>query len=299
MEQGSIDDEVTINTDSRLVTEFFLNPAAIVFLEDVANEYEVDDPLLHNALVYTVIYRELSARGSLENADHPAYQSNFDWFKGAVNFFSGIIKPIVPAIDGDPSLGIGAINREALARIEQDAQRLDMSIYAPLLGFDIPATLGDIPFSKGVHQRTAESARTAHFINLEFNHKHYPTTVIPPSDEKHGAWRMQLAEFSGPDGGSIQQLYEPTLGLIAAEVAIAMHSSDYQKLETDPERIAYIIGFHANRSAPPAKVIYDLSDIEHESRETTRTEIRWVELFEELVDEHRRQIESRTQEKKE
>ncbi len=292
MRQGeATEEEYSINLDSRLVKDFFFDPAAIVFLEDVANEYEVEDPLLHNAMVYTIIYRELSARGSLENADHPAYQSNFDWFKGAVNFFSGIINPIVSAIDGDPSFGIGAINREALARIEQDAQRLGMSIYAPLLGFDIPATLGDVPFSKGIHERTAESAQTLHFVNIERNHQYYSTTVIPPRNEEHGAWRMQLAEFSGPEGGAIQQLYEPTLGLIAAEVAIAMQLPEYTKLKTEEERIAFVIAYHANRSAKPREVLYD----PNEFSDDTRKEIRWAEDFEALIDEVRTEIQGDTQ----
>ena len=300
MLQESIEDEITINMDSRLVNEFLLDPAAIVFLDEVADEYGVEDSSFYGAMVNTIIYRELSARGSLENAAqaYPAHQSNFDWFKGAVNRFSGIINPIVSAIDGDPSFGIGAINREALARIEQDAQRLDMSIYAPLLGYDIPATLDDVPFSKGIHERTAVSAQTLHFVNIELNHQYYPTTVIPPSNEKRGAWRMQLAEFSGPEGGAIQQLYEPTLGLIAAEVAIAMRSTQYQNIkveakgenmeEVEERRIAFLIANHANRSAIPAKKIYNPANFTSETEE----EIRWAADFEELMNARRTQIQN-------
>ena len=308
MRQGqATEEEYTINMDSRLVKDFFFDPAAIVFLEDVAKEYEVEDPLLHNAMVYTIIYRELSARGSLENADNPAYQSNWDFAKSVssgvwLNF--GL--PPISKLDKDPSLGIGALNRQALHRIEQDARKQRIDIYAPLLGYDMPSTLSNVPFSKGIHEREAVSARTLHLVNYEYQHRVHRTTVIPPSNEQVGAWRIELADFtesdkqdlfSGRVGGSIQQLYEPTLGIIAAEVTLAMRSPLYQKLKTDPERITYIIGYHANRSAPPGEHIFDLTDIEDDSRKATRTEIRWAEDFEELVDEHRREIKRRTQEK--
>ena len=304
MLQEPNEDEITINTDSRLVDEFFLNPATIVFLEDVANEYEVDDPLLHNAMVYTIIYRELQdpLGFGLPNADNPAYQSNWDFVKSFLSGIPRILQRPIGKFDEDPSLGIGAISRLALFRIERDAREQGIDIYAPLLGYDIPATLSEVPFSEGVHERTAISARTLHYVNIEYNNRKYPTRVIPPSNEEVGAWRIELAEFtetdkeelfSGRVGGSIQQLYEPTLGIIAAEVALAMQESNYLELTTDEERIAYLIGYHANRSAEPPEKLYN----PQEFRSDTHREIGWAEIFEELVDEHRREIKRRTQEK--
>ena len=308
MLQESDEDEITINMDFRLVKDFFFDDAAIMFLEDVANEYEVEDPLLHNAMVYTIIYRELQDRLGLglPNADNPAFQSNWDYAKSVSSgLWLMLGLPPIWKFDRDPSLGIGALNRQALHRIERDARNQGINIYAPLLGFDVPSTLREVPFSKGIHEREAVSAQTLHLVNFEYNHRVHRTRVLPPSNEQVGAWRIELADFtetdkhdlfSGRVGGSIQQLYEPTLGIIAAEVTIAMRAPKYQKLETDPERIAYIIGYHANRSADPDDDIFDLTNIDDESREQTRTEIAWAEDFEELVNEYRRDILRRTQE---
>ena len=254
MRQNVKDEVISVNMDSRLVREFFLDPAMIVFLEDVANEYEVEDLSLHNAMVFTIIYRELRATGSLENADLPAYQRNWDWFNSILQAPSYLIWRLtskkLPGLYGDPSFGIGALNREALARIEQDAETLGMGIYAPLLGFDAAATFGSVPFSQGVFEANIE-------IGRELGSQDYSMNIIPPKNEEYGAWRAELPDFAGNDLGGIQQIYEPALGYVAAEVAIAMTLPEYKKLKTKGERIAFLIGYHANRSAKPGVHLYD------------------------------------------
>ena len=306
-EQGdTAEDEITIKTDSRLVSEFLLNPAAIVFLDDVAKEYGVEDESFYSAMVATIIYRELQDPPGfgLPNAAHPAYQSNWDFLKSFLSAIPRVLqRPIEIAgrsFDQDPSLGIGALSRLALFRIERDAREQGIDIYAPLLGFDIPTTLSEVPFSKGIHERTAMSAQTLHYANLEFNRRLHPTTVFPPSNEKVGAWRIKLADFtetseddlySGKVGGSIQQLYEPTLGIIAAEVKIAMQSPKYQELQTEEERIAFLIAFHASRSEEPEKRLYNPDEFS----EDTHNEIQWARDFMELMNARRTEIQGGTQ----
>lgn len=102
---------------------------------------------------------------------------------------------------------------------------------------------------------------------------------------------MQLAEFSGPGGGAIQQLYEPTLGLIAAEVAIAMQTPEYRELQTEEERIAYLIAFHANRSSVPESKDYNPRNY----TEDTESEIQWARDFMEWMDELRTEIQGDAQ----
>ena len=276
MRQYVKDEVISVNMDSRLVREFFLDPAMVVFLEDVANEYEVEDPSLHNAMVFTIIYRELRAPGSLENADLPAYQRNWDWFNSILQapsyLFWRLTSTKLPKLDGDPSFGIGALNREAIARIEQDSETLGMSIYAPLLGFDAAATFDSTPFSHGVFEANIE-------IGRDLGTRDYSMNIIPPTDEEYGAWRAELPNFAGDDLGGIQQIYEPALGYIAAEVAIAMTLPEYKKLKTRGERIAFLIGYHANRSAKPGAHLYD----PQEFSATTMEEIRWVEDFQGLI----------------
>jgi len=272
-----------INIDSRLVSEFFLDPATVIFLEDVANEYGVEDSSLYSALVFTIIYRELQAPGSLENADNPVYQHNWDQFKALANLPSYILGqlnlPPIPVIDGDPSLGIGALNRKAIANIEEDSEQLGMNMYLPMLGYDMPATLDHIPFSQGDH--TIEM-----FAGSEITPRKLSVKVIPPTNEEYGAWRIELPRFASQSLQGLQERYEPTLGYIAAEVAIAMQSPKYQELHTEEERIAFTIGYHANRSAKPAKNLYDPTEFQ----EATYTEIRWVKGFQGLIHHVKNQI---------
>ena len=78
MRQGSNDAANTINTDSRFVSEFLLNPSGVVFLDDLANEYGVEDPSFYSAMVSTIIYRELGGFASLQVAGIPGLQSLYD-----------------------------------------------------------------------------------------------------------------------------------------------------------------------------------------------------------------------------
>ena len=91
----------------------------------------------------------------------------------------------------------------------------------------------------------------------------------------------------------LKERYEPTLGYIAAEVAIAMQSTEYKKLraKTEGERIAFLIGYHANRSVEPGEHLYDPEKFSDD----TYREIRWAEDFEVLIDEVRNDIQTGTQ----
>ena len=93
---------------------------------------------------------------------------------------------------------------------------------------------------------------------------------------------MQLpTTFSDKEGSPMQILYEPTLGYIAAEVAIAMNHPYYRSLETNDERIAFVIGYHANRSRPGDPSLYDPVNFS----DSTYTEIQWVNDFQDLIED--------------
>ncbi len=277
MRQYVKDEVISVNTDSRLVREFFLDPATIVFLEDVANEYEVEDPSLHNATVLTIIYRELRGRFGLANADNPDYQHRWDWVKSMGNLLPYIFSFEIGKFDGDPSLGIGALSRRAALNIERDAAELNMNIYAPLLGFDTVTPFDEISIPQ-----------TTERIKVKQQSQEYPIefTLFSPTNEEYGAWRMGLYEFGILNSGRLQETYESTLGYIAAEVAIAMTLPEYQKLGTEGERIAFLIGNHANRSAKPGAHLYDPKEFSA----TTMEEIRWVEDFQGLIHDVRNEI---------
>ena len=280
MRQGKLDDEEnSINMDSRLVREFLLNPSTVVFLEDVANEYTVEDPQLHNAMVLTIIYRELSGQFGLENADNPRYQHNLDFLKRLLQAVPFVFKRplvindeeivLVQQLDGDPSLGIGALSREAGINIQSDAERLGMTMYFPMLGFDRPTTLDHVPFSRGEHpvfQSFFVGSLVPEIRMLQ---------AIPPTNQEEGAWRVELPRFESGAPAWLREQYEPTLGYIAAEVAIAMQTPQYQGLQTDEQRMAYLIAYHANRSAIPNETLYNLEKF---SPDTDR-EIRWARDF--------------------
>lgn len=298
MLQEPNEDEITINTDSRLVDEFLLDPAAIVFLDDVAKEYGVEDPSFFGAMVATIIYRELQdpLGLGLPNADNPEYQSNWDAAKRLLNMIPYVFQRpmtfrkeevvLVEQLDGDPSLGIGALSGEAGKNIQSDAERLGMTMYFPALGFDRPTTLDHVPFSPG-----------AHFVIQSFFVGSLDPDIrvlraIPPSDEKEGAWRVEIPRFEHGPPASLREQYEPTLGILAAEVAIAMRSTQYQdikgedKEEVEDRRIAFLIGNHANRSVVPRERLYNP---EHFS-EDTENEIQWARDFMELMDDTRTEI---------
>ena len=297
MLQEPNEDEITINTDSRLVTDFFFDDAAIVFLEDVANEYEVEDPLLHNAMVYTIIYRELQDRLGLglPNADNPSFQGRWDTFKQLLNAipylfqrpmtFRGEAVVLTGLLDGDPSLGTGALSMEAVRNIQSGAEESGIDIYLPLLAFDNPSTLDHVPFSRGEHLRDAD------FFPGTWKPQVRTIRAIPPSNQEYGAWRVELPPFEHRSQSGLQQVYEPTLGYIAAEVKIAMETPQYQRLETDEERIAFLIAYHASRSANPDK---DLYNPKHFS-DDTRREIQWAKDFMSLINESRTEIQSDAQ----
>lgn len=88
----------------------------------------------------------------------------------------------------------------------------------------------------------------------------------------------------------MRERHEPTLGYIAAEVAIAMQSTEYQELQTEDERIAYLIAYHANRSAIPSDTLYTPEKFTDE----TRREIRWAEDFQGLLDDVRAEAQKGT-----
>ncbi len=296
MRQGKLDDEEnSINMDSRLVREFLLNPSTVVFLEDVANEYTVEDPQLHNAMVLTIIYRELSGQFGLENADNPRYQHNLDFLKRLLQAVPFVFKRplvindeeivLVQQLDGDPSLGIGALSREAGINIQSDAERLGMTMYFPMLGFDRPTTLDHVPFSRGEHpvfQSFFVGSLVPEIRMLQ---------AIPPTNQEEGAWRVELPRFESGAPAWLREQYEPTLGYIAAEVAIAMQTPQYQGLQTDEQRMAYLIAYHANRSAIPNETLYNLEKF---SPDTDR-EIRWARDFQELIDQVKNIMQNETQ----
>ena len=289
------EDEITINMDSRLVDEFLLNPATIVFLDDVANEYGVEDSSFFGAMVATIIYRELQdPRGfGLPNADNPRYQHNWDLAKRLGQSPFHVTEQFVRAfdrdfnlegrLDGDSSLGIGALSREAGKNIQSDAEEQGMTLYFPALGFDRPTTLDHMPFSPGEHFVTQS------FFVGSLDPDMRVLRAIPPSNEKEGVWRVEIPRFEHGPPASLREQYEPTIGMLAAEVAIAMETPQYKLLGTDVERTAYIIGYHANRSRVPGPRLYDLSDLDEDSRKQTRTEIRWAREFEGLMDDRRAQ----------
>ena len=295
MLQEPNEDEITINTDSRLVDEFLLNPATIVFLDDVANEYGVEDPAYFGAMVATIIYRELQDPNGfgLPVAAIPRHQHYWDATKRLVQSPFFAIEQIVQFIDrdfnlegrfdGDPSLGIGALSRHAGTRIQNDAEGQGMTMYFPALGFDRPSTLDQVPFSPGEH-----SVIQSFFVGSLVPDIRV-LRAIPPSNEKEGAWRVEIPRFEHGPPASLREQYEPTLGILAAEVAIAMRTPQYKLLGSDDERTAYIIGYHANRSRFPDPDLYDLSDIAEDSRKQTRTEIRWAREFEGFMDDRRAQ----------
>ena len=301
MLQEPNEDEITINTDSRLVDEFLLDPATIVFLDDVANEYGVEDPAFFGAMVASIIYRELQdPRGfGLPVAAFPRHQHYWDAAKrlGQSPFFltEQIVRifdrdfDLEGRFDGDPSLGIGALSREAGKNIQSDAERLGMTMYFPALGFDRPTNLDHMPFSPGEHFVTQR------FFVGSLDPDMRVLRAIPPSNEKQGVWRVEIPRFEHGPSASLREQYEPTLGIIAAEVTIAMRTPEYQELQSDEQRIAYIIGYHANRSRVPGKDIYDLSNLADESRKQTRNEIRWAEEFEGLMNEIRTEIQNDAQ----
>ena len=287
------EDEITVDTGSRLVSDFLLNPAAIVFLDDVAKEYGVEDTAFFGAMVATIIYRELQDLPGfgLPNADNPRYQHNWDLVKRLGQSLFFVVEQIGRAVDrdfnlegrtdGDPSLGVGAISRESGQNIQSDAEQLDMTMYFPALGFDRPTTLDHMQFSTGEH-----SVIERFFVgSLEPDIR--VLRAIPPSNEKEGVWRVEIPEFEYGPPASLREQYEPTLGILAAEVAIAMQTPQYKLLGTDEERTAYIIGYHANRSRVPNPDLYDLSDLAEDSRKQTRTEIGWAREFEGLMDDRR------------
>ena len=257
------------------MSDFLLNPAAIIFLDDVAKEYGVKDTSLFGAMVPTIIYRELQDRFGLglPNADYPPYQHSWDKFKVFMHLPWYFGWPI-EKLEGGLSLGIGALSRTAALKIESDAKMLDFEIYFPALEFDLQTHLDEIPFAKGKHtiRQYAGSDVFAAKQHLK---------VIPPSNEYDGVWRVELPRIAS--GSDLRKSYEPTLGYIAAEVAIAMQSTQYQELQTAGERVAFLIANHANRSAIPAKKDYNPMNF----TSATHSEIGWAEDFELLMDEVR------------
>ena len=301
MRQGeAAEEEYTINMDSRLVKDFFFDPATIVFLDDVANEYGVEDPEFFSAMVYTIIYRELQdpLGVGLPNADNPSFQGRWDTFKQLLNAipylfqrpmtFRGKAITLIGQLDGDPSLGIGALSMEAVRNIQSGAEESGIDIYLPLLAFDNPSTLDHVPFSQGEHLRDGD------FFPGTWNPQVRTIRAIPPSNQEYGAWRVELPRFEHRSQSGLQQGYEPTLGYIAAEVAIAMRSTQYRnikgedKKEVEERQIAFLIGNHAYRSVVPPMNLYDP---DHFS-EDTHQEIRWARDFKELMDERRTEIQN-------
>ncbi len=292
MRQEPNEDEITINTDSRLVDEFLLNPATVVFLDDVAKEYGVEDPSFFSAMVATIIYRELRGFGSLEFAGHPSNQHFWDYLKvtgNAIPYFSNdSIEIGTWKLDGDPSLGIGALSSKAVERILSDAEAKNWDVYVPLLGYDLSTTFEDVPFERDEHNVTMHAGS-------ELSPIKHSLRVIPPTSP-HGAWRIGFPDSYVPGLHGIQSKYEPTLGLLAAEVAIAMRSTQYKDIagvdsnDVEDRQIGFLIANHANRSAIPAKKDYNPTNFTSETEE----EIRWVADFEELMDARRTEIQGGT-----
>ncbi|MCY3781921.1 MAG: hypothetical protein OXG78_16525 [Chloroflexi bacterium] len=299
-EQGKAnEEEYRINLGSRIVSDFLLEPATVVFLDDVANEYGVEDMSFYSAMVATIIYRELDGTGGREVASLPLLQRIYEGLEAVFNLPSygalqlnevlGTNFPTFPILDGDPSAGIGGLSSKAIKRIERDAKQLGMPLYIPDIGFDIPRRLNDYAYERG-----EQTARLREPFTDPFVPDYYIATILPPS-KNTGVWRSVMPENADRGLRGLRERHEPTLGYISAEVAIAMQTPEYQEVQSDEQRIAYIIGYHANRSRVPGKDIYDLSNLADDSRKQTRTEIGWAKSFEELIDEVRTEIQSDAQ----
>ena len=115
--------------------------------------------------------------------------------------------------------------------------------------------------------------------------------AVPPTNQVEGSWRVELPRFEYGAPASLREQYEPTLGYIAAEVAIAMQTPQYQELQTEEERVAYLIAYHANRSATPEERLHTPKYFSAD----TYKEIQWARDLMELMDEIRTEIQIESQ----
>ena len=139
MHEDPIEAGNRVDTERRFVRDFLLDPAAVVFLDDVANEYGVEDPPFFSAMVATIIYREVERPHSLQFAGAPILQRVYDGLEAnaqglgflVAQVFRLVSVEINERLDGDPSAGIGGLSSEAVRKIEEDAEKKGNDIVLP------------------------------------------------------------------------------------------------------------------------------------------------------------------------
>jgi len=293
-EQGeSIDTDHPIDKDRRFVRDFLMDPATIVFLDDVANEYGVEDPAFFGAMVATIIYREVAHPRSLQFAGAPILQRFYDGLEAnaqglgfhVAQLFRLIGVEINEGLDGDPSAGIGGLSSKAVRKIEEDAENKGITLYFPHLGFDMPRRIE--------YADSSEQQSVVIPIGGSLAPKYlYQPEIYPPSNIEHGVGRSVIPRFADRGLRGWRERHEPNLGYLATEVWIAMQSTEYQDIigsnenDIEEQRIAFLIANHANRSRIPAERDYDPQYFS----EDTENEIQWARDFMDWMDEIRRKI---------
>ncbi len=293
-EQESDDANISIKADKAFISNFLLDPATIVFFDDLAAEYGIVDHPFFGAMINTIIYREVAMPDSLEFAGMPNRQRIYEALEANVQsvgyFVAEILRKLGVEIgenlDGDPSAGIGGLSSKAVHKIHDDAKRLGITLYFPHLGFDLSRCIEN---SATIVQESPVFRIGGSMLPQQV----YSPQVIPPSNDEYGVGRSVIPRFADRGLRGWRERHEPTLGYIAAEVAIAMQKTEYQELQTEEERIAFLIAYHAYRSATPEARLF----APDEFSEDTYEEIQWARDFLALTDEIRTQIQSRAQSK--